>query len=60
MYIIWHSMLADDPDAPEPDEEEPEELTRWYPWEPDECWENDIWFRRIIFWPTTDAEVETP
>ena len=50
MYAIWHSMIAEeeDPDA---------ELTRWYPWEPEVSHENDIWFRRVIFWPD---EVTTP
>ena len=46
MYAIWHSMIApeEDPDA---------ELTRWYPWEPEESFEDDLWFRRVIFWPDT-------
>ena len=33
------------------------ELTRWYPWEPEFSHDNDVWFRRIIFWP---EEVSTP
>ena len=48
MYSIYHQMT--------PVEEDPEEpLTRWYPWEPSESHDNDIWFRRVIFW-----EEETP
>ena len=44
MYAICHSMIPgeEDPDA---------ELTRWYPWKPEESYENDLWFRRVIFWP---------
>jgi len=30
----------------------------WYPWKPEESTENDIWFRRIIFWP--DAVTPLP
>ena len=43
-YIIWHSMIGA--------EEDPDEIpTRWYPWKPEESSENDLWFRRVIFWP---------
>ena len=43
-YVIWHSMI--------PAEEDPDEVvTRWYPWKPEESSENDLWFRRLIFWP---------
>ena len=47
-YVIWHSSIAaeEDPD---------EEYTRWYPWKPEESFENDLWFRRLIFWPTPEA-----
>jgi hypothetical protein len=49
-YVIFHSMIAA--------EEDPDEIpTRWYPWKPSESTENDLWFRRVIFWP--DA-VTTP
>ncbi len=48
-YVIWHSMIAG--------EEDPDEIpTRWYPWKPEESSENDLWFRRIIFWPVTVNE----
>jgi hypothetical protein len=50
-YVIWHSQISaeEDPD---------EEYTRWYPWKPAESSENDLWFRRVIFWP--DAETPLP
>jgi len=43
-YLIWHSQISaeEDPD---------EEYTRYYPWKPEESTENDLWFRRVIFWP---------
>ena len=43
-YVIWHSQISaeEDPD---------EEYTRFYPWKPSESTENDLWFRRVIFWP---------
>jgi len=41
-------MIAGDPEEP---------VTRYYPWKPSESSENDLWFRRVIFWP--DA-VTTP
>ena len=43
-YVIWHSTISaeEDPDV---------EYTRYYPWKPSESTENDIWFRRLIFWP---------
>jgi hypothetical protein len=43
-YVIWHSAISveDDPD---------EEYTRYYPWKPSHSIENDLWFRRLIFWP---------
>jgi hypothetical protein len=54
-YVIWHSTISaeEDPD---------EEYTRYYPWKPSESTENDIWFRRIIFWPvpTTTTTTTTP
>ncbi len=53
-YVIWHSMISaeEDPD---------EEYTRYYPWKPSESSENDIWFRRIIFWPVpTTTTTTTP
>ncbi|MCA9926778.1 MAG: hypothetical protein KC421_30635, partial [Anaerolineales bacterium] len=44
MYAIYHQMT--------PGEEDPDEpITRWYPWEPEESYDNDVWFRRVIFWP---------
>jgi hypothetical protein len=51
VYAIYHSMISakEDPD---------EEYTRWYPWKPEESTENDIWFRRVIFWP--DALTTAP
>jgi hypothetical protein len=50
-YVIWHSQISaeEDPD---------EEYTRYYPWKPSESSENDLWFRRVIFWP--DAPTSTP
>jgi|GEM_PF-1456756 len=43
MWAIWLQLVPspEDPDA---------EVTRWYPWEPEETTENDIWFRRLIDW----------
>ncbi len=43
-YVIWHSTISaeEDPDV---------EYTRYYPWKPSESTENDLWFRRLIFWP---------
>jgi hypothetical protein len=47
-YVIWHSMIGA--------EEDPDEVyTRWYPWKPEESTENDLWFRRVIFWPDADT-----
>ena len=47
---IFHSMIGA--------EEDPDEIpTRWYPWKPEESHENDLWFRRLIFWP---EDVTTP
>ena len=48
MYGIYHQMtpVEDDPDEP---------LTRWYPWEPEESYDNDVWFRRVIFWEEASA-----
>ncbi len=44
VYAIFHSSI--------PEEEDPDVIpTRWYPWEPEVTYENDIWFRRVIFWP---------
>jgi hypothetical protein len=49
VYSIYHQMVPlGDPDAP---------VTRWYPWEVEESTLNDLWFRRVIFWPD---EVTTP
>jgi hypothetical protein len=49
-YAIFHSMIAAEAD--------PEEIpTRWYPWKPELSFENDLWFRRVIFWP---EETPTP
>jgi hypothetical protein len=46
-YVIWHSSIAA--------EEDPDEVyTRWYPWKPEESSENDLWFRRLIFWPVAE------
>ena len=43
-YVIWHSQISA--------EEDPDEVyTRYYPWKPSESSENDLWFRRLIFWP---------
>lgn len=48
-YVIWHSLIAA--------EEDPDEIpTRYYPWKPSESSENDIWFRRLIFWPVVEEE----
>jgi hypothetical protein len=44
MYGIYHQATPAEEDPNEP-------VTRWYPWEPDESFENDLWFRRVIFWP---------
>ena len=51
-YVIWHSQVSaeEDPD---------EEYTRFYPWKPSESTENDLWFRRLIFWPDA-VEPVTP
>ena len=50
-YVIWHSQISE--------EEDPDEVyTRYYPWKPSESYENDLWFRRVIFWPV--AEETTP
>ena len=46
VYGIWHSSIAA--------EEDTVEYTRWYPWKPEESYENDLWFRRVIFWPDAD------
>ncbi len=44
VYAIYHSAIAE--------EEDPDEIyTRWYPWKPEFSYENDLWFRRVIFWP---------
>jgi hypothetical protein len=50
-YVIWHSTISDpeDPDV---------EYTRYYPWKPSGSTENDLWFRRLIFWP--DALIPAP
>jgi len=47
VYAIYHSMISE--------EEDWDEYTRWYPWEPEVTWENDVWFRRVIFWPDADT-----
>jgi hypothetical protein len=48
-YVIWHSQISA--------EEDPDEVyTRWYPWKPSESTENDLWFRRVIFWPVVEDE----
>jgi len=50
-YVIYHSTISA--------EEDPDEVyTRFYPWKPPESTENDLWFRRVIFWP--DATAVTP
>ena len=44
VYAIFHSLI--------PEEGDPDEIeTRWYPWKPEVSHENDLWFRRVIFWP---------
>ncbi|MDH3901999.1 MAG: choice-of-anchor O protein [Xanthomonadales bacterium] len=43
-YVIWHSTISD-PEDPNV------EYTRYYPWKPSGSTENDLWFRRLIFWP---------
>jgi hypothetical protein len=48
VYAIFHSMI--------PEEEDPDAIpTRWYPWKPEVTYEDDVWFRRVIFWPDTLA-----
>jgi hypothetical protein len=44
MYSIYHELIPveEDPDA---------EITRWYPWEPEPTLFQDLFFRRVIFWP---------
>ncbi len=42
-YAIFHQLM--------PVEDPNEVPTRWYPWEVEESHENDLWFRRLIFWP---------
>ena len=52
-YVIWHSTISD--------EEDPAvEYTRYYPWKPSGSSENDIWFRRLIFWPDGAEPIPTP
>jgi len=46
VYAFYHQNITPEPD---PDEV----YTRWYPWKPEVSFEDDLWFRRIIFWPTT-------
>jgi hypothetical protein len=46
-YVIWHSQISAEEDPDEP-------YTRYYPWKPSESYENDLWFRRLIFWPVPD------
>ena len=46
MYAIYHSVISAEEDPTVP-------YTRWYPWKPSESFENDLWFRRVIFWPQT-------
>lgn len=49
MYAIWHQMI--------PEEEDPEEpVTRWYPWEPEVTYDDDVWYRRVIFWDEGEPE----
>ena len=48
MYAIWHQLMPAPEDPLEP-------ITRWYPWEPSFSYENDLWFRRVIFWPEGTA-----
>ena len=51
-YVIWHSQISDeeDPDVP---------YTRYYPWKPSGSSENDLWFRRLIFWPDAVDPVDS-
>ena len=35
------TAVVEDPDAPH---------TRWFPWELEPTVEDDVWFRRVIFW----------
>ena len=50
-YAIYHQLTPaeEDPDA---------EITRWYPWEVEESHDDDLWFRRLIFWPEDLPEPE--
>ena len=49
-YAIFHQLT--------PLEEDPDEvITRWYPWEVEETHEDDLWFRRLIFWPEEADEM---
>ena len=48
-YAIYHQLT--------PEEEDPDAIvTRWYPWEVEESHDNDLWYRRLIFWPEDPAE----
>jgi hypothetical protein len=47
-YAIYHSLIPAEEDPNEP-------VTRWYPWKPEESYENDLWFRRVIFWPVAET-----
>lgn len=42
-YAIYHQLT--------PVEDPLEPVTRWYPWEIEYSHDNDLWFRRLIFWP---------
>jgi hypothetical protein len=42
-YSIFHQLT--------PIEEPNEVVTRWYPWEVEHSQNDDLWFRRLIFWP---------
>jgi hypothetical protein len=44
VYAIYHQMVP-----PLTPDDEP--ITRWYPWEVEETSLDDLWFRRVIFWP---------
>lgn len=46
VYAFYHSYVDEETD---PETEEP--YSRWYPWKPEVTFENDLWFRRVIFWP---------
>jgi hypothetical protein len=42
MYAFYHSAIPEEEDSDA-------EYSRWYPWRPEVTHEDDLWFRRVIF-----------